>query len=43
MQFSATCPYFLRLRAKYLPQYPVLDHPLPIIFPSCDKRCVTPI
>jgi hypothetical protein len=33
MQFSPTSCYFISLRSKYSPQYPVLKHPQSMFLP----------
>jgi len=40
--FSTVSYYLVPLRAKYLPQHSILDHPQPTFFPRCEKPSFTP-
>ena len=37
MQFSPVFRHFLPLRPKYIPRHPILQHPLPMFSPYCDR------
>ena len=40
--FSLPC-HLVPLRLKYLPHYPIFEHPQPTFSPQCDRRSSTPI
>jgi len=44
VMYSLTLSCYLPpLRAKYLPQHPILEHPQPLFLPQCERPKLTKI
>jgi len=41
VQYPPLICYLLPLRAKYLPQYPILENPQPMFLPRCELPSIT--